>query len=160
MFGCCRLATSFRGVQSYSDIAWRPSRRHAIRPGAVLGNRLQFQPRSQIAGAGVTRVIFRWTAPKRRGGCCRHPCCLCGMKSRLDAERHHAGRVGHCLALGHLSGFTDGVQGRWSAENALIARCGGGCCPGTPPSFYKHNPDTMGRGNRLVRDFRVGRCSS
>jgi hypothetical protein len=157
MFGCCRLATSFRGVQSYSDIrvkAFSPPR-NSTRCGPWQS--LQFQPRSSVAGAGVTRVIFRWTAPKRRGGCCCHSRCICGMTSRLDAEHHHAGRVGHCLALGHLSGFTDGVQGRWSAENALLPRCGGGCCPGTPPSSYKHNPDTMGRGNRLVRHFRVGR---
>jgi len=126
MVGCCLLATSFCGVQSYSDIRVLalPLARN-FDPMRSLAT-LQVYPRSQVAGAGPRRVFLLDCLPSAEGGVAV-TYCICEMKLR---------DTGHCLALGHLSEFTDGVQGRWSAENALLPRCGGGCCPGTPPSFY------------------------
>jgi len=72
MVGCCLLATSFRGVQSYTDIRVLalPLARN-FDPMRSLAT-LQVYPRSQVAGAGSRRVFFVGLPPKRRRGRCRY----------------------------------------------------------------------------------------
>src|SRR5262245_5730973 len=150
MVRCCLLATSLRFDQGYTDIcvvASAPPRK--LDPVRSLANVAIFTLVRRLLVRGHPGSCFFWTASQTQRGCCRHPRCIFGTKSPPDAEHHRAGRAGYGLALGHLSEFTDGVRGRWSAENALWPRCGGGCCPGTPPSFYQHEPDTVGRGRKI-----------
>jgi len=68
MVGCCLLATSFRGVQSYTDIRVLalPLARN-FDPMRSLAT-LQVYPRSQVAGAGSRRVFFCWTASQAQKG--------------------------------------------------------------------------------------------